>query len=72
MDFFEELEEIAEAAAIENLAQPRHTHNGYGHGPSLGYNIENGDLVENLGNGLGIDLNNGQVDFELGNSGFDI
>lgn len=70
--FFDDVEEIIEDVAIaEAVSQPRRRH-GYGSGAGLGVNIQNGDLVENLGDGIGIDLNTGQIDLEIGNTGLDI
>jgi hypothetical protein len=39
-------------------------------GPSLGIDVTDGDLVMNLGDGLGVDLETGQVEADFG--GFDI
>jgi hypothetical protein len=70
--FFDDVEEIIEDVAIgAAVSQPRR-HHGYGSGAGLGVNIQNGDLVENLGDGIGIDLNTGQIDLEIGNTGLDI
>lgn len=35
------------------------------YGSGLGFDVEDGDLVENLGNGLGIDLETGQLEIEV-------
>jgi hypothetical protein len=69
--FFDDVEEIIEDVAVaEAVSQPRR--HGYGSGAGLGVDIQNGDLVENLGNGLGIDLQTGQLDLEIGNTGLDV
>ena len=33
--------------------------------PGLGIDVEDGDLVENLGGGLGLDLETGQLELEI-------
>lgn len=50
------------------LIRDNRINRGYG-GPSLGIDVTDGDLVENLGDGLGIDLSTGQMEVDLG--GFD-
>jgi hypothetical protein len=37
----------------------------YANQPGLGIDVEDGDVVENLGNGLGIDLATGELEFEI-------
>lgn len=55
---------------VELTAESR-VNRGYGMGgPSLGIDVTDGDLVENLGNGLGIDLATGGLELNIG--GFDI
>ena len=39
-------------------------------GPSIGFDMTDGDLVENFGGGFGIDLDTGQPEIDMG--GFDI
>ena len=39
-------------------------------GPSLGFDVTDGDPVVNMGDGIGIDLDTGQVELDFG--GFDI
>lgn len=38
----------------------------YDDGPSLGIDVTDGDLVLNLGDGVGIDLDTGQVEADFG------
>lgn len=70
MSWLDAVEEVIEEVAIAETLNP-----GYGsrgRGPHLGMDMRDGDLVENFGNGLGVDLKTGQIEFEIGNSGFDI
>jgi hypothetical protein len=39
---------------------------GYGYGGGIGFDVTDGDPVENFGNGFGVDLVTGQPEFDLG------
>jgi hypothetical protein len=63
MGFFDVIEEIVVEEEI--LTGFGGYGRGYG-GPSLGIDVTDGDLVENLGGGIGIDLETGQVEADFG------
>lgn len=37
----------------------------YGYGPHIGIDVTDGDIVEDLGNGFGIDLETGELELEI-------
>jgi hypothetical protein len=69
MDFFEE-ELLMDGLGRRRTS--RYGYDGYSQGPSLGIDPLNGDLVEELPGGLGIDLDNGDLTVDVGPFGFDL
>lgn len=68
MGWLEDIEEVVEIAAVEAVVDNGYGR-GYNRGPHLGIDMRDGDLVEDFGNGIGIDLSTDQIEFEAGNSG---
>jgi hypothetical protein len=56
----------------EFYADDRRNRFGFNGGPNLKIDPLNGDLIEDFGDGMGMDLNNGDLTVDAGPFGFDL